>query len=178
MTAPLIPAGARLLGETLAEWRNAINGKMTGGLKIKSVLTSRASTTTMTTDPHLSIAVAANKVYSVEMDFNVTIGAGGFKHQTTAPTGATFENMSFNWNNGTVTYAQGWQRLTGGGGSPNVAVAGHAAGAAGGSPYRLRYTLFMGANAGTLAFQWAQDSSNAANTTVEKGGWLRLTEST
>jgi hypothetical protein len=177
MTAPTIPAGARLLGEDLAEWQAAINGKMTGGMKIKSVLTSRASTTTMTSDPHLTVAVAANQIYAVELEFNVDIGAGGFKHQSIAPSGSTFENISFAWNNGTVAFGPSWQRLAGSA-SPGAAVAGHAAGANGGTPYRLRYALFTGANPGTLALQWAQDSSNAANTTIQKGGWLRLMQST
>ena len=141
----------------------------------KTADTARASTTTYTDDPHLAVAgLLANAVYVCEIETNLTIGAGGFKYQVTAPSGSTFENASFIWNNGTVAYTSAFARIASSG-SPGVGNAGHAAGASGGSPYRLRFTLFMGATAGTCAFQWAQDSSNVANTTMNKGSWFRLT---
>ena len=161
--------------EAIADQIEFLSTGYPGKMAYKTVDTSRASTTTYTDDPHLAVpGLLANAVYVVEFEFNLAIGAGGFKYQSTAPSGATFECISFIWNNGTVTFNAGWRRITAGA-SPGAATAGHIPGADAGSPYRLRYTLFMGSTAGTLAFQWAQDSSNVANTTIAKGSWMRLT---
>lgn len=37
-------------------------------------------------------------------------------------------------------------------------------------------TVTIGANAGNVAFQWAQNTSDAQHTTVELGSWLRVTK--
>lgn len=165
-------------GEEVLDQIEFLSSGYPGVLKIKTADTSRSSAnvgTTYTDDPDLAVSgLAANGVYVVEIEMNITIGAGGFKYQNTAPAGSTFECISFIWNNGTVTFANAWKRITAGG-TPGAATAGHIPGADGGAPYRLRYTLFVGSTPGVLAFQWAQDSSNAANTTVVKGSWMRLT---
>lgn len=161
--------------EAVADQVEFLSTGYPGRMAYKATDTSRASTTAFADDPHLVIPdLVPNAVYIAELELNITIGAGGWKYQNTAPSGSTFECISFTWNNQTVTFANSWLRIAASG-SPGAATAGHIAGAAGGSPYRLRYTLFMGSVAGSLAFQWAQDSSNVANTTLVKGSWLRLT---
>lgn len=165
-------------GEAVLDQLEFLSTAYPGALVYKSADTSRSSAntgSTYTDDPHLAVAgLTASGVYVCEIETNLTIGAGGFKYQVTAPSGSTFENASFIWNNGTVTYSNAFSRIASSA-SPGVGNAGHVAGASGGSPYRLRFTLFMGSTAGTCAFQWAQDAANAANTTMNKGSWMRLT---
>lgn len=174
MTAPNIPAGIADLADRLAVWRTVINGKVSGSIAYKSASTSRSSANTgatYTDDPHLTVPVVANGVYDIEMKASMTIGAGSYKQQFTFPSG-TLEVPEFDYNNGTVTYANAWQRQTAGA-SPAAAVTGVAAGAAGGAAWRATGTLFVGATGGSFTLQWAQDSSNAANTTMLKGSLLR-----
>ncbi len=140
--------------------------------------TSRSSANTgatYTDDPEMALGgLVANAIYVVELEINITIGAGGFKQQWSWPAGGAWRSLKFAYNNGTVTFAQSWQRLSDATTSPGASVTGVAAGAAGGTPWRFVGTLFMGTTPGTLAWQWAQDASNAANTTVHRGGWFRV----
>lgn len=132
---------------------------------------------TYTDDPDLAIAVEANAVYEVSLRANLTIGAGSFKQQFTWPSGSA-EAGDFDYANGTVSYtttSNGWQKLVAAASSPGMSITGVAGGAHGGTPWRVEFTLFTGATAGNLVWQWAQDASNAANTTVEKGARLRVT---
>jgi hypothetical protein len=135
--------------------------------------TPRNLVTAFTSDPDLVATVVANAVYAVQLVASVAIGAGGFRFQFTFPSG-TAEAPTFAWNNGTIAFASHWLRLTAGA-SPAGGTTGMAAGAAGGTPLLGRFALFVGATGGTLALQWAQDSSNAANTTIAKGSYMTLT---
>lgn len=138
-------------------------------MKYKSVDTSRSLTTTYTADTHLTgFTVAANGVYVVELNMSTTIGAGNLNTRFTFPSG-TGEAFTFDWNNASVTYANAWQKVAS---SSSPLVAG---GFTTGGPIRIMFTLFVGASAGTLSWEWAQSSSNAANTTVHKGSWCRVT---
>lgn len=169
-----IPAGSRLLAEDLGDWEDAINAALTGWTKHKPGSTSRSNANTgatYTDDPDLTGPVVANGIYTVELKANCTVGAGNFKQRFTFPSG-TLENIDWSYNNGTVTFTSSWFRATAGS-SPGGTVAGVTAGATSGFPWRMTATLYVGVTGGTLAWQWAQDSANAANTTVAKGAWLR-----
>ena len=135
--------------------------------------TSRSSAntgTTYTDDPQLGpAAVVANAVYVVELNTNATIGAGQLNTQFTYPSG-TAENASFDWNNGAVAYASAWQKIASSS-TPGAGIGGFTTG----GPIRVMFTLFVGSTGGSLAFQWAQAALNAANTTLLKGSWLRVT---
>lgn len=143
-------------------------------LKYKTVTTSITNDNTHNDDPHLSgFTVVANGVYVVELFVNATIGAGGMDEQFTYPSG-TAEASAFDYNNGTVTYANAWQRMSAAASSPHN-VNGIAGGAFGGVAYRRNLTVFIGATGGSLSWQWRQNSSNAAATSVAKGSWMRVT---
>lgn len=134
--------------------------------------TSRSSAntgTTYTDDPQLGPAqVVASGVYVVELVMSTTIGAGNLNTQFTFPSG-TAEAVTFDWNNGSVAYASAWQKVAS---SSSPIVNG---GFSTGGPIKITFTLFVGSTGGNLAFQWAQAASNAANTTLLKGSWLRVT---
>jgi hypothetical protein len=140
-------------------------------LPYKLVDESVSSATTGATyqnDDHLSASVVANGVYVVELNINTTIGAGNLNTQFTFPSG-TAENASFDWSNNSVAYSAAWQKIAS---SSSPLVAG---GFSTGGPIRIMFTLFVGSTGGTLQLQWAQASANAANTTLLKGSWLRVT---
>lgn len=133
--------------------------------------TSRSSANTgatYTDDPHLTASVVASGVYVVELVTSTTIGAGNLNTQFTFPSG-TGEAAKFDWNNGSVAYASAWTKVAS---SSSPLVMG---GFTTGGPINITFTLFVGSTGGTLAFQWAQAASNAANTTILKGSWLRVT---
>lgn len=139
----------------------------------KSSDTNRSSANTgatYTDDPHLALAVAANAVYAVQMYGVAAIGAGLMKLQWTHPSGSTFEAGGWGYDPGTAD----WQTNNAGfsSTSPSAIVLGLAAVA--NTPIRLDGTLIMSSTAGLLTLQWAQNASNAANTTLRKGSWLRL----
>lgn len=172
MTAPAIPAGSRLLGEDLAEWQAAINGKMSGLLVAKSVDTPRASNTTYANDPHLTVPVAANAVVDVEVHGLYQAGAAGLmKFQFTFPAAAVMDSASWRYDPGTDE----WAAVVGlPVSSPAQFVTG-LAGTGGNVPFTLSATLFMGANPGTLALQWAQSTSSGTPTILRRGTKMRVT---
>src|SRR5687767_4801287 len=58
---------------------------------VKSGDTSRASTTTLAADPHLTVNVVASATYTLDgfIDYDGAFGAGGLKVDFTLPAGAT-----------------------------------------------------------------------------------------
>lgn len=115
----------------------------------KTSSTSRASTTTVSADPHLVVAVEANAVYRVQVFVGWTNGGGGFKAAFSGPSGAT---MNWTDNDGGYSSAIGTTQ------SFNTTVGTSFLG-----------TLITSGTAGNLSLVWAQDSSNAANTTLAAG---------
>lgn len=174
MTAPIIPAGAANLADLLAIWRTVINAKVGGGVKVKTTDTSRSNNAAYSDDPHLVIPVLANTVYSVDMYGVYQAGATGlFKVQFALPSGATMAGGSWHYDPGADEWAAtAIQEST----TPYAMVAGLAGTT--NFPFRLQASLHVGANAGNLAFQWAQNVSNATPTIVRKGSWLRALATT
>lgn len=120
----------------------------------KTAATSRASTTTVAADPHLVVAVEANAVYKVDVFVGWTNGGGGFKAAFTGPSGAT---MNWTDNDGGYSSAIGTTQ------SFNTTVGTTFVG-----------TLDTAGTAGNLTLVWAQDSSNAANTTLAAGCYISV----
>lgn len=139
----------------------------------KSADTSRASTTTLTADPDLQLAVAANAVYTVigyivysqnataSSTTGITIGWSG-------PTSATLQWTSGGTSGPTATTTQdvvsnsisGTRSLPSNLGTSMVAM-----------PFGK---LVTSSTAGTLAMTWAQVASNATATLMRAGSWLEL----
>lgn len=129
--------------------------------------TSRASTTTLADDPHLTVAVAASSAYTVEAYLKVTIsgGSGGYKNGWTVPSGAVGD---FHFHGIESTGTQ-YPYVTNEASSSNVNF---------GNPVSTVLISITGrlttVNAGTFAIRWAQVTSDANATIVYAGSWLKL----
>ncbi|ANT41094.1 hypothetical protein BI024_gp24 [Streptomyces phage Nanodon] len=132
-----------------------ING--VGGIQAawKTAATSRTSTTTATADPHLVLSTVANGVYEVELNLAWTNGGGGLRVTWTGPSGATLV-----W---TDNDGYGFQAIS------NVCTFNATTGAT------IKGLLRNSSSAGNLTMLWAQNTSNAAGTSLASGCYLKLT---
>lgn len=122
----------------------------------KTASTSRASTTTTTVDPHLVVAVEANATYNVLANLVWRpSGSGGFRFKFTGPSGA--EMVYMDNDSGSVLAIN--TELT-----FNVTTGASIGG-----------TLVTAGTAGNLSLFWAQNVSNATNTTLNEHSalWVR-----
>lgn len=128
---------------------------------VKSADQTVNSNTTYQNDTHMFVPLLASTSYQFELRILMVSGATpGFKSQFTYPAGTT----------GSVwgTNAGGVVGVTALPGALNW-------GATGADRYlTLNGRVLTSTTAGTFRFQWAQDVSNAANTTVRIGSFLRL----
>jgi hypothetical protein len=120
----------------------------------KAALLNRASTVTPTDDPDLTLSVVANAVYEVRALLVWTNGGGGFRMTWNVPAAA-----SMTW--------------TDGGGSGAVAPTTNGTFVSSTGTESVG-RLVTGANAGACTLQWAQNTSNAANTALQAGSFLSL----
>lgn len=138
---------------------------------LKTADQARNSSTTLTDDTELTVPVVASAKYALDLFLYYDATAGvDIKFGFTFPAGAT---LTF----GGICYLVGGsftiamlraQRATSG--STTLAASG------GTTPHtRIDGTLITGATAGDLTLQWAQNTSNAAATTVKTDSLLRLT---
>jgi hypothetical protein len=121
---------------------------------IKTGATSRNTTTSPAADPDLAVSVEANSRYDVTAIVGWTNGGGGMRFDFTGPSGAT---MLWTDNDGSVASSIGTDLTF------NVTVG-----------TTLKGTLVTGGTAGTLTLRWAQNSSNAADTTLLAGCGLHV----
>jgi hypothetical protein len=168
-----LPAGARILAEDLSPWSTAISATLGQLAAYKSSDTNRSSANTGATfvnDPHLTLPVEASAVYALEQLIIYQAGATGqLKHQWTFPAGATMQAPSYFYD---PSAADG-QALTAGS-TPGGLTSGFT-GTGANVPIWFKATLEMGATAGTLAYQWAQTTSNATDTIIRRGSRMMLT---
>lgn len=140
-----------------------------GVTKYKTADEPLASSTTYQNDDQLfGWSVLANAVY--ELDLHIVYQAAvaaAFKNRFVLPAGATVEGWDFTYDAGTTEMAVGTL------GTSNAEVTG-LPGTAGNVPYWVRGTLHVGATAGTVDWQWAQNTSNATATIVRKGSRCTL----
>lgn len=129
--------------------------------------TSRTSTTTLTADPHLSIAVAANAVYTLVIRLAINAGATpDFKWDLTAPGGATISDYSY--------LAWGAVSLHDYGTLPLLSSVGVAVGDGNVRPLTLWGTLVTVGTAANLDLRWAQNTSSGTATILKAGSSLSL----
>ncbi|MFE2497077.1 hypothetical protein [Streptomyces scopuliridis] len=140
----------------------------------KTADTSRASTTTATDDPHLTVTVAANAVYTVEGFMVYLAGAtGDIRIGFTAPAGATgayaMRGPDLAATGGGTTSQVRIQSLIdftstipAGGMSPTYSSA-HALG-----------TVVTTGTGGTFAVRWTQNASDPTASVLMTHSWLRL----
>lgn len=133
--------------------------------KYKTADETISATTTLQNDDHLFASVEANAVYGLILTVMYQSGTTpDFKQAFTAPAGTTFESGWFLYNPGTIGFGAtgALGSVTGlGGTGANV-------------PFMLSATVFVGGTAGTLQWQWAQNTSDAGSTIVRKGSRLTL----
>jgi hypothetical protein len=130
----------------------------------KPANTARTSNTTLTSDPDLQFSVAANTTYAISCTiFYDTQATPDFKYATTGPT-ATLARAAHSYlAPGSTTYTNAMSTATAGIASTAITAG------TGSGVVTFDITLQNGATAGTWAFQWAQNTSNAAATTVLGG---------
>lgn len=159
----LTTAGAATVGGDLSV---AGVGKVMFAVKVVDTL---RDTDTILADPHLSVAVAANAVYAVEMSIAWTGGTTpDIRWNFTAPAGATMPRYRHIANDGTATAVLGISSTLGFINSRSAIT---------GTDYGLdiKGTLRTAGTAGTLAWCWGQNATNAIDTTVYTDSWMRLT---
>jgi len=127
----------------------------------KTAATSRASTTTSTADGDLQFTNVPIGEYIISLYLTFGDGAGGSRWRITSPS-----------SDGTMTAAQNCQGVANsviisanGVDNTCASVTNERAGGSG-------YTRLTGA--GTVSLDWAQNTSNAANTTLDFRSWVRL----
>lgn len=133
--------------------------------------TSRASNTTQASDPDLTVAVAANCTYWVDVWLNYeggTQGSSDLKLGFAVPSGATLRSSAtFTGQSGGSNtegyYASGGSALT-----PGTNGAGNIRG------FILHGTLAVSSSAGSLTLSWAQNTSSGTATTIHTGSVLVL----
>jgi len=152
-------------------WTADLASSMLPDYAYKVGTTARISTTTRTSDPDLQLSVAADALYELHLSAQFTSAAAadisiGFS----GPSGAGMQweiaslELSATGFTGDLTgaYALG-SAVTVAGLSPT------------GTPIVISGFLDTASTAGTLAFQWAQGTSTASNTTALSGSWMKLT---
>lgn len=120
---------------------------------------------TVNADPHLKFPVLASTTYIAELDILYSTGAtGDFKFTFTgpsSPTRVTFGNVA---NIAGATQTNAVNSFT-----SEISITG--TGTLG--YFRVYLVVENGANAGTVTFSWAQNSSNGTSTIVQLGSRLR-----
>lgn len=130
---------------------------------MKTSDTTRISTTTLADDPHLSLALEANKTYHFFSTFTIDMEASGphFKMTFVGPSGSTI-----NWS---AVIRDDF--LSGSGGTSQSAVA-----VDGGANLAVCYgSIAVGSTAGNLTLQWAQNTNQNRNVTLKSTGLLVAT---
>lgn len=179
------------------QYPNPLAGRRVTGSLMRSMLpqtvrktsdTTRAATTTVTADPHLTLSVEASAVYIWDgwLKFDGPVG-GDFNIDFTVPTGSLGEWAGWGAGITNIVSADGTPTLL----SNTQSTRGYlirtesndvaqsrsfgtlAAGTA--LTAQLMGTLRVGTTAGTFSLDWAQLSSDAGNTTLYTDSWLRFT---
>ena len=166
MVYPLIYAGQRVTAALLTSMLPLESVKLSG--------TSRASTTTFSDDPDLTLQLEANATYAVEMYVHAAaVAAGDIKTIWTVPVGATGNKAvmgpstaALDGNADNITMRSGVH-----GTSTVVTYNGVRDSSA--QFYFFERATIVTISAGTLALQWAQSVSSVSSTIVGAGSYIR-----
>ncbi|MFJ2176397.1 hypothetical protein ACIOHE_26340 [Streptomyces sp. NPDC087851] len=140
----------------------------------KTTDTSRANTTTMTADPHLSVLVSANAVYTLEGVLLYTSASvtPDFQVAVTGPSSVDGSWTLIASSAGSTSDPDAVRTIAtdiGSGRGFGVPLAGVVFGG------RLFGTVATGGTSGTVGVNWSQFTSNATATVLRKFSWIRLT---
>jgi len=122
------------------------------------------SDTTLTDDTDLQFSVDANSSYAFMMVFTFVTGANpDFKYGMTSPSGALVSSSSDFYAVNTTSYTRRDMSTT----IVQLVPAG------GASRFKLIIGYVdVGVTAGSITLQWAQNTSQAEDTTVQKNSWV------
>ena len=134
---------------------------------MKTATTTIASNTVLASDAELLFTMLANTTYEIEGEIHCSVSSvSGQKSGITGPAAPTairaWEVESDNNSTTTISYVSSYTglRTNTPGGNREVRK-------------RIKMTIENGANAGTFAYQFAQNVSSATVLTVRKGSWFR-----
>jgi hypothetical protein len=147
----------------------------------KPIGTAKASNTTFSADPHLTLAMEANATYVIKLVGFLTGSAtagGDYKWRFTFPAGATVSAGQIGMGQGntsdvatsTADFAAGYGQTT----SPTASTQWLGAIAAAPTMHIVEGLAITGGTAGSLTLEWAQVTSNGVGTTLLPGSYLRL----
>ncbi len=141
----------------------------------KSANESVTSSTTLQNDDHLSLSVNANEVWEIELFFKVVVSSntnGGVQMQLNVPSGSTLLFQAQAW--------LGYDASTGYIGQDlinsvtNFYYTGLKTDANGGNLIRIHGMINVGSTAGTVQWQFAQQSSSAVSTVGSADSYMKL----
>jgi hypothetical protein len=173
MTLPILAAGHKVLS---SEWDTILS--FSSPLIVRKTSDEVVtSSTAIQDDNHLVLTVLANASYYLQASIIYTAGTvGALKIGWSGPSGATLDcniggaaygsvanatNSYFGWNNISGTDSVGGP----GAGQPAMFTSPHG-------------VLITSSTPGSFTFRWAQDTSDAASSTVKAGSVLMLTRIT
>lgn len=153
---------------------DASSYRQSGVYAVKSTGTIITSSSTLTDDPHLVLALTAG-TWAIEQWISLcatTGGGGGFRWKFTFSGTSTSSGLAFQTN-----IASGSSALvTGIGGTPVTFPSITVAAGLSQSDF-LRWTgVAVITVAGNIVFQWAQNSASVNSTNVNAGSWLKATK--
>jgi hypothetical protein len=126
----------------------------------KSSAETVTSSTTLQDDDELLFAIAANETWHTDLYLAVTsAGAADFKYAFTAPAGLT--SITYGHMDNSLSVAT----------STATGLSISTASSVSNGMY-IKCLVVNGANAGTVTFQWAQNTSDATTTRVQDGSFL------
>lgn len=134
---------------------------------MKTATTTIASNTVLANDAELLFTMLANTTYEIEGELHLSVSSvSGQKSGISGPAGPTairaWEVESDNNNTSTISYVTSYTGLRT-----------NTPGADRQVKKRVKMTIENGANAGTFAYQFAQNVSSVTVLTVRKGSWFR-----
>jgi len=165
MTFPTLPdilPGDILDAATIEEEQDGIRS-LAGVFKRKTVDETVNNTAVLQNDDVLFVSVEANAIYSTTLMIHYTSGATpDLKVALTYPTGLTARWRQLGYFAAALQSVQSTEAGT--------------SALDGGTAWTVEYKglVVVGANAGTLQLQWAQNTMNASNTSVLAGSYIEL----
>lgn len=161
---PVWAVGQELLASDVNTW-------LVTSMAVKTVDTGRASTTSPTADPELSLPVAANATYAYDLLIHYTGGTNGTSDAQfglSAPSGALGFTFCLRHQISGLTFNDILQTSFG-----TVINAG-TNGTSNPIGFWARGSIKTSSTAGQLALIWAQNTSSGTATTVKGGSYLTL----
>jgi len=145
--------------------------------RYKAAHTDRASTTTLTDDPDLTVTLDANAVYAVEFHLHyAATDAARIKTAWTVPASAVGNRSAVGPDQGVIlsSTSSGGTGRWGVHNFPTVCIYG-TRDSGGSQCAALEEATVITTTGGTCALQWAQNASSATATRMAQGSWMRAT---